>query len=117
MAWEANASFQMGLWPRRLDLCWCQSLTKNEKILHLGESLVAIRESIGNEKIENKLLILLMSFFFKLSVLLSFKSHPPHPVSQEVRFWFLLSPHYQVFHSLRSVSLPSPHCSTLSREV
>lgn len=66
---------------------------------------------------ENKLLILLMSFFFKLSVLLSFKSHPPHPVSQEVCFWFLLSPHYQVFHSLRSVSLPSPHCSTLSREV
>lgn len=78
MTWEANASFQMGFWPRHLDLCWCQSLTKNEKILHLRGSLIAIRES-KLAMVWKQITDSSHAFFFKLSVLLSFKSHPPHP--------------------------------------
>ena len=88
---------------------------KTERILHLGGSPIAIRQ--GKLAMDWKQITNSSYAFFSSCLFLCPLKAALHVLFPRRSIWFLLSPLYRLFHSLQNASLPSPHCSTLSREV
>lgn len=113
MTWEANVLFQMGFCPFKP--VPVPKSPKAKPILRLGGSPVTIRA--GKLAMDWKQITNPSFAFFSSCLFLCPLKATIHILFPRRSIWFLLSPHYQLFDSLQNASLPSPHCSTLSREV